>query len=300
MCDSMVALPAVTGGPALFAKNSDRPFDEQQVLEFFGASTAASARACTYISVDRPTVQPLAVLGSRPEWGWGFEHGVNEAGVAIGNHRITTIHDPRPYPDALTGMDLVRLTLERAVSAASGVAVLTDLLERYGQGGSGVDPARHGRRPYWSSFLLTDASDAWVIDTTAKVWRAEQIVGSRSVSNRPAISSFDDEYRHPDAPIENLVDPRLKVTREALRKPVIAQQAVTRHHLAAALRSHEGTDGWSVCMHTIGSGPHRQETTASMIVKLFPARTPRVWATDGSPCREAHREIAFGPRTQWV
>ncbi len=302
MCDSLVALPSVTGGPALFAKNSDRPIDEQQLLEFFGASSATGVRQCTYISVDRPAGKPLAVLGSRPEWGWGFEHGVNEAGVAIGNHRITTIHDPRPYPDALTGMDLVRLTLERSASAAAAVAILTELLERYGQGGSGLDQTKHGRRPYWSSFLLVDASDAWVVDTTARVWQAEQIVGSRSVSNRPAISAFDDQYRHPDAPVATLVDPRLAVTRRALREPVLSRQDVTRHDLATALRSHEGTDGWSVCMHTTDSGEsaHRQATTASMIVKLFSSRTPRVWVTDGSPCMQVHREISFGPRTQRV
>ncbi len=296
MCDSLVALPAVTGGPTLFGKNSDRPPEERQELEFYAASASVGQRVCTYVSVAPHADDTLAVIGSRPTWGWGFEHGVNEAGVSMGNHRITTIHDPRPYPDALTGMDLVRLTLERAPSAAAGVAVLTELLERYGQGGSGFDVNHHGRKPYWSSFLVCDAADAWVVDTSARIWSAEQIVGSRSVSNRPAIASFDAAYRHPDAPVETLVDPRLAVTREALRRPVLQGLHVSRQHFIDALRSHKGNDGWSVCMHA-----HRvQKTTASLISKSFPGRRPRLWVTDGNPCVQGHHEVAFGPRTQRV
>ncbi len=200
MCDTLVALPAVTGGPTLFGKNSDRPPGEVQTLEFHASELNGGARTCTYVEVRPYSGTTFSVLGSRPNWGWGFEHGVNEAGVAIGNQRITTVHDPRPYPKALTGMDLVRLTLERAPSAAAGVAILTELLERYGQGGSGFDTASHKPTPYWSSFLLADSSDAWVIDTTARIWIAEQIVGSRAVSNRPAIASFDAAYGHAKAP----------------------------------------------------------------------------------------------------
>jgi hypothetical protein len=299
VCDSLVALPAVTGGPTLFGKNSDRPPDERQVLEFHTAASAAGERMCTYVSINAHRHDTLAVIGSRPTWGWGFEHGVNEVGVAMGNHRITTIHDPRPYPDALTGMDLVRLTLERAPSAAIGVAVLTELLERYGQGGSGFDMTTHGRKPYWSSFLIADAVDAWVIDTSARIWSAEQIVGSRSVSNRPTIASFDAAYGHPDAPVKTLVDPRLTVTREALRRPLLQGSHVSRQHISDALRSHDNHadhDGWSVCMHAHGV----QKTTASLISKSFSGRVPRLWVTDDNPCVQGHREVAFGPRTQRV
>jgi secernin len=299
VCDSLVALPAVTGGPTLFGKNSDRPPEERQDLEFQGAASSLGQRRCTYISVDAHNHETLAVIGSRPVWGWGFEHGVNEAGVAMGNHRITTVHDPRPYPDALTGMDLVRLTLERAPSAAAGVAVLTDLLERYGQGGSGFDATTHSRTPYWSSFLIADAVDAWVIDTSARIWLAEQIVGSRSVSNRPAIASFDATYRHPDAPVEELVEPRLAVTREALRRPVLNGLHVSRQHISEALRSHDShpeREGWSVCMHAHGV----QKTTASLISKSFSGRVPRLWVTHDNPCVQGHREVAFGPRPQRV
>ncbi len=291
MCDSIVALPVATLGPTLFAKNSDRPSTEQQVLEFHSAASARGKRTCTYIDVYAEPDETFAVLGSRPSWGWGFEHGVNENGLAIGNHRITTVKDPRPYPDALTGLDLVRLTLERAPDAAAGVAILTELLEYYDQGGSCFDPATHGRKPYWSSFLLADPEEAWVVETSGDEWMADQVERTYAMSNRTTIPEFDQIHRHLGAPVERLVDPRL-----AESKRMLADHSVDRHVIAELLRSHVGNDGWSICMHA-GDGYTGEDmiTTASLIAKLQLHRPPRIWVTDGSPCQQQHREIAFGP-----
>jgi hypothetical protein len=288
MCDSLVALPAAAGGATLFAKNSDRPVGEAQLLEFQSAAIGRGVRRCTYISVAPEPDETFSVLGSRPSWGWGFEHGVNENGLAVGNHRITTRKDPRPYADALNGMDLVRLTLERSPDAAAGVAILTELLERYGQGGSCFDPASTSRKPYWSSFLLADPEEAWVVETSGTEWMADQVERTYTMSNRTTIPLFDEAHRHPDAPVATTVDPRM-----AESNRLLAEHRIDRHMLAEHMRSHVGHDGWSVCMHA--NGPIPMVTTASMIAKLQLGRHPRVWVTNGSPCQEVHREVAFGP-----
>src|SRR4051794_18546760 len=153
MCDVLCALgPATVDGVALFAKNSDRPPTETQVLEWHPPRREDTTRT-TYLEVAGRPGETLGVLGSRPEWMWGMEHGVNTAGVAIGNATIYTTLDPRRFPPALVGMDLVRLGLERGESAAAAVEVITTMLVQHGQGGSGH---RDADRPYWSSFLVAD------------------------------------------------------------------------------------------------------------------------------------------------
>src|SRR3954447_1182113 len=136
VCDCLVALaPATADGVTLFAKNSDRPPPERQLIERH-ESRDERATTTTYLTIDGHQGPTVAFIGSRPEWMWGVEHGVNASGVAIGNATIYTTLDPRGTRPGLTGMDLVRLGLERASTAAGAVDVMTALLERHGQGGS--------------------------------------------------------------------------------------------------------------------------------------------------------------------
>ncbi|MEJ7584635.1 MAG: hypothetical protein WKF43_11245 [Acidimicrobiales bacterium] len=167
MCDLLCALaPATAAGVTLFAKNSDRPPIERQVVERH-PPRAESCTRTTYLDIDGPAEDTFAFTGSRPDWMWGVEHGVNEASVAVGNAAIYTTLDPRPFPDALTGMDLVRLALERAASATHAVEVIDTLIQRYGQGGSGHEGAR---RPYWSSFLVADPGGALWWRRRGRLW----------------------------------------------------------------------------------------------------------------------------------
>src|SRR5688572_10328026 len=120
-------LCAIGEGRTLFAKNSDRPRDEVQVVEAHPRRSPGATLQTTHLTLDDAGAHGL--VGSRPAWMWGFEHGVNEHGVAIGNERIFTVDDPKPAPPALTGMDLVRLGLERGASAEQALDVMTALLE---------------------------------------------------------------------------------------------------------------------------------------------------------------------------
>ena len=277
MCDSLVALgPATDTGRTIFAKNSDRPPEESQVIERHPPRTSRGSVRCTYIEVDGAVGDTIGVIGSRPWWQWGFEHGLNDAGVVAGNETIYTTLDPRGAPPALLGMDLVRLGLERATTAAAWVEVVTALLERCGQGGSG----HHGvDRPYWSSFLVADRDTAYVVETSGREWAVEAVERTRAISNRTTIPDFDAAHRHPRQPVERLVDPRLDASRRVLAAEPVTVDAVMR-----LLRSHDGVDGYSVCMHV----PGIEATTASIVVELGDGDDVVSHWLLGAPCEQGY------------
>ncbi len=272
-------------GVALFAKNSDRPPTEPQVVEWQPPRQEPTT-ITTYLSIPGFAGETFGVLGSRPAWMWGMEHGVNTAGVAVGNETIFTTLDPRLFPPALVGMDLVRLALERAGTASVAVEVMTSLLERHGQGGSGH---RDADRPYWSSFLIVDPTSAFVVETSGAEWMVEPVERARAISNRTTIPSFDAAHRHPRQPVATLVDPRWQASCALLG----GAQPITRAVLQSHLRSHVGgEDGWTVCMHVDGI----EATTASMVARLPTAGggPPLAWVLLGSPCRSLYVPLVVG------
>ena len=91
-------------------------------------------------------------MGHSPWWVWGFEHGVNEHGVAIGNQTVFS-NEPIEQTPGLIGMDLVRLALERGRDAREALEVIATLIETHGQGGAAFAPDAPG---YHNSFLLAD------------------------------------------------------------------------------------------------------------------------------------------------
>jgi hypothetical protein len=230
-----------------------------------------------------------------PHWCWGAEHGVNEAGVAMGNETIYTTNDPRTAPPALIGMDLVRLALERATSAVEAVHVVSEMIDTYGQGGSGHDTSNGERaRPYWSSFLIADPADAWVVETSGNVVEAMQVSGAWAISNRTTIPAFDAAYRHPKQPVHLLVDPRLNASRELLATDSVSTELLQQH-----LQSHVGGDGgWTVCMHANSDGELVEATTASMIVEL--CEDPHLWWAQGSPCSTPYATARFSEMAQLI
>lgn len=293
MCDTLVALPSATAsGATLFAKNSDRPPDERQVVRWHAPRRDDEFTRATHVEVPPHPTATHGCLLSVPTWCWGAEHGVNDAGVAIGNEAIYTTLDPRSVPPALIGMDLVRLGLERAGSAAEAIDVMTSLLAAHGQGGTGHDPAGHGgAKAYWSSFLVADPTTAYVLETSGRDWAVERVVDVRTISNRTTIASFDAEHRHPRQPVATLVDPRWHAS-----NAVLARRPVDVDALQAHLRSHDSCaiEGWAVCMHaTDDHGVPVEDTTASMIAELR-ADGATAWVLVGHPCRHDYVRVRVG------
>jgi dipeptidase len=185
-CDTLVALPPATAeGVTLFAKNSDRrPWECQRFLVAPAQVHPAGARVrCQYLEI--PQVPETArVLGSQPYWLWGFEHGVNEHGVAIGNEMVATREPAASI--GLLGMDLVRLGLERAQTATEAVEVITGLVEVHGQGGSGQPDVDW---PYHNSFIVCDPDGAWVLETSDRHWAARAVRDVANISNHLSIGT---------------------------------------------------------------------------------------------------------------
>lgn len=313
MCDTLCAL---SPGGALFAKNSDRPPTEVQVVEAYPRRPEGGLLRTQYLTIE--DAGAAALLGSRPGWLWGFEHGVNEHGVAIGNEKVITTRDPYGEPEGLIGMDLVRLGLERGRSADEALEVMTSLLADYGQGGVCNNVVRE---PYFSSFLIVDPRGGWVLETSGRTWAARPVKEGAAISNRltirndwtrasadvPPGADFDD-WRNPAAPT-SLADGRLAASLACLAR---GPAALSPRDLAAHLRDHgqgpwgapgdddsrvdppppyvlpDGT-GVSVCMHVRGF----QNTTSSLIAALPAQRgTPlRAWVALGSPCASVYLPV---------
>jgi secernin len=325
MCDTIVALGNATkDGSVLFAKNSDREPNEAHEVVVFPrqAHAEGSLLRCTYIEIPQ-VPETNAVLLSKPFWMWGAEMGANEHGVAIGNEAVFT-KIPYEKGPALTGMDLLRLALERASSAREAMVVITGLLEQYGQGGNGgfTHPFY-----YHNSFLLADPGEAWVLETAAKQWAAERVKSVRSISNAITIGSewdlasdglvdyavergwcknrqdFNFARCYSDKLITHFSDARARQCRSTdLLKPLGEQQAVTLQDMIQTLRDH-GTDtkpnlalrqsltGCDVCMHA-GFGPIRvSQSTGSMVSHLASGLQTHWVTATSAPCLSIFKPV---------
>ncbi len=196
MCDSIIALKSDTAdGVAIFAKNSDRAPNEAQMVEYTPAKDhPANARLrCTYIEIPQ-VPHTNAVLLSKPYWIWGAEMGINDHHVVIGNEAAFP-KEPVEKHTKLIGMDLVRLGLERGNTAYEAMNVIRDLLITYGQGGS----CTTGCEYYYSTFLIADADDAWVIETAGPRFAVKHVTQSDAISNCLTIGTdFVPELSSPD------------------------------------------------------------------------------------------------------
>lgn len=164
----------------IFAKNSDRPLGEAQRLRFFPEADHQEGETlkCTHLCIPQVS-HTYAMMGSQPYWIWGFEMGINECGLMIGNEAEGS-NCPQESEDGLLGMDLLRLALERASNGREAVAVITELLETYGQN---ANASMLFDRRYENSFLLVDPEEIWLLETAGRQWAARQVKDWCAISN---------------------------------------------------------------------------------------------------------------------
>ena len=194
MCDTLVALGNSTeDGSVIFGKNSNRPQTEAQLVTYTPRTKYSRGDnvKCTYISIPQVS-ETAAVLLSQPFWMWGAEMGTNEYGVVIGNEAVYTHENLRRT--GLLGMDLLRLGLERGKTAKESINIITELLEKYHQGGGCAynDPGW----TYHNSFIIADPREAYVLETADDWWIVEKVNNVRSISNSISIRGKGDIRRN--------------------------------------------------------------------------------------------------------
>lgn len=315
MCDSFVALPHRTAqGAMLFAKNSDRERNEAQALEYKPASEhePGVSLLCTYVTIPQAR-RTNACLISRPFWMWGAEMGANEHGVVIGNEAMHSIVAPNETP-ALTGMDLLRLALERAASAAEAVDVITTLLEEHGQGGNcgHLHPFF-----YHNGFLVADGREAFVLETVGRSWACERVKDERALSNAYSIgrgyerisADLDAEGRFDFA--ERFIDVERDAVGFGRGRCARGGQLLAAHDgkltpraMMSVLRDHgiegeapswtpEQTERRSICMHA-AEGARRSQTTASWVSEWTPEGVVHWVTASAAPCLSVFKPIVLG------
>src|SRR6516225_3826464 len=135
--DMVVALaPATSDGQTLFGYNCNQLARDVPELVRAAGRAFAPGEKVRASQIELPQVrQTITVLGGRCAGEWGYRHGVNQQGVAVGlTHFRARLTGASP---GLTGPDLVRLALERAHGTRHAVELLTDLISRHGQTADG-------------------------------------------------------------------------------------------------------------------------------------------------------------------
>jgi len=334
-CDTWVAVGNSTeDGSVILGKNSDRPSVEAQPLKYFPRIKHREGKVkCTHITIPQAQ-ETYAHIGSNIWWLFGYEMGMNEWAVAIGNEAE---HSKEPYEKTgLLGMDIIRLALERARTAYEAMHVIIKLVTEHGQGGGCEYPGQWNENDtYHNSFIIADPNEAWVLELAGKYWVAKKVQDVWAISNVYSIEADFDEA-HPDlikhaiemgwckskrdfnfarnygdyttidtSHSQNRVNSNLRMLNAKKGQITVEyMMKVSRNH-------HEGTilsPRWSpnesdfiqTCMHDRPNiCPYR--TAASMIAHLrkgMPAMLRQVyWQSFSTPCVNVFRPFYFAGQT---
>jgi secernin len=317
MCDTLVALKNSTKeGITIFAKNSDREPNEPQALEFYPRMEHDEEFvSCTYVKV--PQVERTnAIIISRPVWMWGAEMGVNEFGLAIGNEAVFTRE--KKLEKGLTGMDLLRLALERCRDSYEALLFIVRYLEEFGQGGN---CGFKSKTYYHNSFIISDPKEAWVLETAGKYWVAEKVKNVRSISNALTIKSkwdlasknvvehavekgwcrddrdFDFSKCYSDKFYTHFARGR---ERQAYTQSLLEQKTgeIDVHIVKNIMRSHRLGENFTpakgsmrdVCMHA-GVLTRPSQTAASYVGQLFEKVQIHWFTATSTPCISVYKPV---------
>lgn len=322
MCDSLIFK---NKNYTLFAKNSDREPNEAQAIQYIPRiKTVAKKVTCTYINIPQ-VLETFEVILSKPFQMWGAEMGVNEFGVTICNEAVFTKIREAKKNTGLTGMDLIRLALERSTTSTEALQTICELVETYGQDACGGYQNKNFF--YHSSFLIADAEKAYKLETVGKHWVFQEIKEFDSISNgltilneydgisknaiafaqqkkwikKDADFSFRDVYSDKLYTRFSQCKIRRSTTYQALddKKEFSIQNAIN------VLQSHPSEKQFnpakctakSVCMHPTGM-LNPSQTNGSMIVRLEKNNSPKIWVTGTSmPCLSIYKPLLLGKQT---
>ena len=320
MCDTLAALPQVTQAASLiFGKNSDRePLEAQAIAHFPRNNPHEKLLQCTFIRIPQVELTYEVIL-SKPFQMWGAEMGANEHGVVIGNEAVFTNVKFDKKQLGLTGMDLLRLGLERGKTAKEALQVIISLLQEYGQNACGG--YQNTNFYYHNSFLIADAQEVFILETAGKSWAYRAVSDFGSISNGLTIEEnyLEAHFEKEPRTIQALFSGNAKNFRstysdllytsagraklrqactlgflERKKKPNVEDffQAL-RQHDREGFNPKKATTG-CICMHATGF-TNPSNTTGSMVAEIRKDGRSTIWLTGTShPCMSLYVPFYFG------
>ena len=294
MCDT---LGMIGKKSIVFGKNSDRDPQEPQVTEWRPAQSHTENKVkCTYIEVDQ-VKHTYGTLLSRPTWLWGAEIGLNDQGVIIGNEALFSSNKENKA-QALIGMDLLRLGLERANSAKLAMETIIDLLEEYGQGGNcGYKDELY----YDNAFLIMDRKELFVLETVGKQWAYKQF-DKAAISNCFLLKDDADAYSGERCDFSQWGAPDETIHGGFERRCLSEKNLQTGEDVEMvmrALRSHQDDfclpvaqkDSRNVCLH---AGPDGGSQSTASWAADFQKDRIMMYITGGAmPCLSLYKPFVF-------
>jgi secernin len=291
VCDTVAY---VSPGLVAFAKNSDRDPNEAQFPEWLPPAEYAAGQMlrCTWTIIEQAR-QTLPVLISRPFCAWGAEMGANSAGLVIGNEAVFT-KQPFDQP-GLTGMDLVRLALERAQSVDQAIEVIKDLIAKHGQGGRAG--YANSSFQYHNSFLMADPQGAAVLEAAGRECAVERVSsGCRAISNGLTIPTLQRQADRVRAQVSQcrLRRTRMEASGSLYEGPASLARALRDHGSANGLPKYQRLNGAlsAPCVH-YGGWVAGSQTVASWISTLSVGNCQHWITGTSSPCLSLFRPVSL-------